>query len=150
MHDREMNFTLELIDLTDDTQVNAGLDITHQLKPPKGFVYEIIDIAYECSTPIGSTAGTHQLNIHMNGMPFYIGLIKALFGSTVSISYSGFGGNSSEVPSNFTDQMDLMRKRLLKATYDRPLDFVYINDTDANKTGNRTLKMIVVKLREAV
>lgn len=149
-YDREGNYTIEVITLTDDTTItHAPTTQTLQLKPDVGFVYEVLDIGYQAPDPVGSGAGTHQLYISYNGAFNDMARIKATTGNAVWIAITGFDGDSSEVPSAIGDQYDIMHNRL-HASNSVPIDFAYTNSTDVDQSGTRTLIIVVKKYREAI
>ena len=148
--EREKNYTLEVIDLSDDTQVNSGgASITNSLQPPVGFVYEILSISYNAPDPSGSGSGTHQMTLTNLGMTYFEVYLKANFGNGVTINGSGFTANAGEIPSALAQQYEMTHKWLY-ASNSIPLNINYKNDTDVNQTGTRSCKVLVKKYREAI
>ena len=149
-YDREGNYAIEVIDLTATATVTHGpTSSTVQLKPPVGFVYEIVDIGYTAPDPAGSAAGTHSLHCNYLGAFSDVFRILCTTGTALFISVSGFFGDSSETPATDPDQYRLMRKYLV-ASNAVPLEFVYTNSTDVDQVGTRTLIVVVKKYREAI
>lgn len=144
------NYKIEVVDLSDDTTVTpAGTDV-QTLQPPVGFTYEVIDIGYQCAAPAGAGSGTHQLYGEYTGAYVEMMRVKSVFGSAVQIIAAGFNGDSQEVPSAAADQFRLMHLEMIKCSRSVPFVFTYTNGTDVNKTGTRTLIVIVKKRREAI
>jgi len=141
---------LDVVDLTDNTQVNAAASNTQTLTPPAGKLYRVRMIHYQIATPAGSTAGTHELIgeriLVTSERPVFT--VKADFNATIFIKDLRFTGNSSELPSNEREQFLLLTNGDLIATNSFPLKFTYNNDTDANQTGNRILEILVEVLNE--
>lgn len=147
-YDREGNYTLELIDLSDDTTVaHAPTAITNTLQPPVGFVYEVVNIDYNAPAPVGDSAGTHKVTVEYDGTS--LALINGNHSTTIKIYQAGFSGDVGEIPGIVDDQLRIMREWLV-ASYDNPIDFVYTNSTDADQTGTRVLRVWVKKYREAI
>ena len=146
---REDNYTIEVVDLSDATAVNAAASNTQLLQPPVGFVYEVIDVGYSAANPAGSGSGTHQIYMEFQGALSDMIRVKGNFGSAVEIAVSGFIGNNNETPAAIADQMRMMHHELF-ASNSVPLDCTYTNNTDVQKTGTRSLIFVVKKYREAV
>jgi hypothetical protein len=145
-------FTIEMVDLTDDTQVNSGGGTdTQSLQPDAGYVYEVVDIYAYIPDPVGSTANSHKLAISMQNCTTAenIATIISATGNYIAISCSGFVGSTSEQPSNHREQFLIKQGGLLFASNSQPLDFKYTNSTDANQTGTRRIEVWVKKYREA-
>jgi len=139
------NFKIKLVNLTNDTQVNAGNDNTQTLRPLAGKIYKIIYFYYYAPDPVGSAAGTHDIRIQydLTGTKRNVALCKATTGNIVAIgTNSSWTGDSSEVPSTATEQHTMLYHDLW-ASYDFPLYFLYENDTDVNQTGTRVLEILV-------
>lgn len=142
-------FKLKLIDLSDATQVNSGGANNEQnLQPDSGKVYQIVGMEYTAANPVGSTAGTHQLTIRRNnGSATYdLGVIISNTGSDIKINRNGFDG-TSESPTAIAQQYDIMNRFIYCDNTDY-ITFRYINSTDANQTGTRTLKLWVKEYNE--
>jgi len=146
---RSNNYTLELVDLTDDTTVTpAGTNI-QLLQPPKGFVYEVIQLGYMAPDPGGSGSGTHKLDGKFTGEYSNLLSIVSTFGNFAAINTFGFVGDSSEAPSALSNQYHIMHGNVIAASNSLPFVFTYTNDTDVNQAGTRILKLVVRKYREA-
>lgn len=149
----EPNYELGDTDLTDDTEIAAaGGTNTQTLRPPIGKIYEIIDIFYSSAAPIGATANTHQLScrqtfISTSRQQF---LVKGAFNSSIEVQNGMLSGNDTENPTNAREQYICIRRRTLIAGYNTPLLFIYTNDSDANKTGNRILEIYYKIKSEAI
>jgi hypothetical protein len=130
-----------VIDLSDNTQVNAGNSNVQTLQPPVNKVYEVLHIFYNIATPGGTAAGTHDITITTTNFAEAIIISKAAHGSTVQIKSLELVGDSLELPT--TTPTQAMAIQSLVATYDEPVVFTYNNDTDVNQTKTRTLKILV-------
>ena len=148
-NEREDRYKLEIIDISDDTQVNAAADITNQLKPPVGFIYEIVQVYISIPDPVGSAAGTHTLACTSFGMggPAFTG--TATTGNVIRYRWWALAADSSEAPSGATQQADILMSNIY-ASNSIPLDLKYTNSTDVNQTGTRTMEFLVKKYREAI
>ncbi len=150
-YDREGNYELKLITLTDDTTVaHAPTSITNTLQPDVGFIYQIIEIGYTAPDPIGSGAGTHKIVGEYNGAYKPIFSITGTTGTAISINLSGFTGDSDETPTNIREQQILKNGGLIFASNSVPFNFTYTNSTDVDQTGTRTCIVFVKKYREAI
>lgn len=143
-------YTIEYVDLSDDTQVNSGGAVNLQeLKPPDGFVYDVIDIRCSILDPNGggaSTSGTHSLDIRFPGNVSKMARIIGNFGTDIKIDYSGFTGDT-EAPSVAGDQYRMIHQWLY-ASHSQPLEFNYTNSTDKHQTATRVLQIWVKKRPE--
>jgi len=148
-YNRESNYKLELIDLSDDTSVAAAGEITQTMTPPVGYIYEVKNIYVNCPPPAGGGAGTHYIEIAQAGWGTYSGKCINAFGSAVLISDpAGFVG-SSEVPSDIEEQYIVMHDMLI-ANSDNAITFRYKNSTDVAAALNRVIFVLVKVYREAV
>jgi len=151
--DREINFKIVALDLSDDTQVNSGggTHVTY-IKPDVGYIYEVINIEYRAVDPDGggaSTSGTHQVEFQVPDQLFWLIKVVADFGNNTSIFGSGFNGNNSETPAAVADQYEAMHK-WLSASNSCPITVTYTNNTDKHQTGTRDFHVLVKKRREAI
>lgn len=143
------NYKLKVVGISDGTTVaHAPSSITNTLQPPKGFVYEVVEIYMNIPIPAGGSSGTHRItvrnqNMHVDARTFYL---DSVFGTGIDIQTCTFA-STSEVPSGATSQESAIRT--LHASYDNPLDFVYKNSTDADQVGTRIINILVRKYREA-
>jgi len=142
---------LKVIDLTQTATVNSGADDTQELKPSSGYIYIVRGIFCYIADPSGSTSGTHDIRVFLinGGATRHTAIVcKANTGSAIGINHHNLNGDSLELPSDVGVQNDLLTKGSLMASYDYPIDFNYNNDTDANQTGTRTLKILVEEIPE--
>jgi len=144
-------FKLKLIDLSDDTQVNSGGGInTQTLQPAAGFCYQIVKIFVDIPDPVGSAANDHRLYVgnttNLDNNAFFS--IVSGTGTDITINEYGLGG-TTEVPANIAQQQELIYF-LLYCNHDNPIEFLYINNTDVNQTGTRTIKVLVKEYKEGV
>jgi len=150
----EKNYRLELIDLsTDDTVNSSGASDTILLQPDKGFIYEVKFIIFQAWTPAGSSSGTHVLYIYPANVistPALSATIQGNFGTTIRIGQNSAFTGDTEQPSGSASQLELITKGVYVASNTYPVAFKYVNNTDANQTGTRTLKILVKKYREAL
>lgn len=147
---KKANYTTRLIDLSESTTVaHAPTTRTVSLTPPAGKIWEIIDIYYMAAAPIGASSGDHRISIRYQGVGEVKCYCESVFGSFVSMRWCAFYGNS-EIPSTAQTQLDLMTLGILIASNNVPLDFEYYNTTDVDKTGTRTLEIVVKEYAEGV
>jgi hypothetical protein len=137
---------IEYINEDSSTQVNAGADNTISIEPDPGYIYQIISIYYKAVDPVGSTAGTHDVEIRSESGYCSYALVKANTGSDVAIIRGVFYGDSTEAPSGTAEQFKICQGQIWIGNGES-LDFIYSNDTDANQTGTRNLRLLVKKYR---
>jgi len=144
----------DIINLSNDDTVTSGNDNDQTLQPPQGFIYQVVGITYHAPDPVGSGAGTHQLEVYHADM----GLATVYFdgfrvigntGSGVFIHKVGLQGDNDEKPANDNQQFPLLYQWLY-ASYDHPLTFKYTNDTDVSQTGTRGCYVAVLIHKEAM
>jgi hypothetical protein len=137
--------TLDMIDLSDDTSIAAAGFQTLSLQPPKGTIYEVMDLYYAAPDPVGSAAGSHRIYIgwaNLSGL--YLARLVAAFGNAISIRTDiGFTANTSESPSNVREQLLVFRGVFCSNA--QPLNCYYLNSTDVAQAGTRTLEVMVKK-----
>ena len=144
------NYTLEILDIDDDTTVtHAPTSITNALTPPPGFVYEILSLSVSIPDPAGSAAGTHSLLIQPAGAASNQRIFKidANTGSTIVCKYNQWTATTVN-PGAAAQQFTQLSACI--ASFDVPLNFVYTNSTDVDQAGTRAIQMLVKKYREAV
>lgn len=146
-----------MVDLTtDDTVVASGSDDIN-LQPLDGQSYKIFKFNIYILDPVGSTAGTHSINMFYDDTNVYTRTatafcyIRATTGNNVFTNYTAFNGDSSELPSSATIQSQMnMGSYEIWSTYDDPIIIRYNNDTDVSQTGDRYLKFLVGVYKNAV
>ena len=144
-------FKLKTVDISDDTQVNAGANRTDNLTPPAGEIYQVVDMMIQAAAPAGDTAGTHQFEIRTmetNNAIYTKLFCRGNHSTTIRLgTYFVMVGDSSEIPSADREQLQVMQG-MLWANNDNPIKVYYQNDTDANQTGTRTMKFLVKAYKE--
>jgi len=146
------NFTLEMINLSDDTQVNSGGNSNIQiLIPPAGKIYQIVDIRYTAPDPIGSAANSQYLMVRSNDGVNQIEHLKieAPFSEAIYINRGEYYGSTSEEPTDATAQF-IQLCQSLYSSRNAYLDFFYFNNTDVHQTGTRVLDILVKVFNEAI
>jgi len=144
-------FTVELIDLSDNTQVaSAGGTNTQSLQPTAGFIYMVENINMNIPAPAGASANDHTMDIGYQGSDDD-GLLRITsnFNATMQMARYAISG-TTVLPSNATVQGTVLSSHRWVCSNDLPIDFLYTNDTDANQTGTRTLIIAVRKYQELV
>jgi len=138
---------LKVIDLSDDTQVNSGsASNTQTLIPPEGYIYEVVALKIIIPDPVGSTSGSHTLDIHISGVDQVL-YCSSTSGTSIYYKMSEGWGGTSKKPA-FPYSVTFLETIVLN--HDIPLTFVYINGTDANQVGTRTIKVLVKEIPERV
>lgn len=143
-------FKLDMIDLSDGTQVNSGgSDNTQTLQPPDGKIYQVIGIIYNAPDPTGSAANDHRLYVRNKyiGHAYNLIYIASNTGTAIQIRHEGFSG-STKVPTGVDNQYRLIRGGDIISSYSQPVEFYYINNTDVNQTGTRICKILVKEFDE--
>jgi len=143
-------FSIEVIDLSDDSQVNSGGGTdTQTLQAPAGYIYQVFAIEYN-NAAIGGASGDHKFYIRWTDgtNTKNAAQLVGTDGASMAIDLQYGFAASSEFPSSISDQLNFICGRLFASnTY--YVDFYYINSSDTNKTGTRTLKIWVKKYKEA-
>lgn len=143
--------SVEWIDLSDTTQVNAAANNTQTLQPPKGFLYEIRGMAAKFPDPVGSGAGSHTIFMNIAGSASIYGRLFSAtsdFGSDISYAARYGWLATATYPSSGDSQRQLYQTTIVSNEY--PLDFLYSNNTDVNQTGNREIYLLVLKTQEVI
>lgn len=141
------SFKLKLIDLTDDTTVtSAGGTNTQTLQPPVGKIYEIVKIWFDMPV-VGGTINTHTLKgsyVNSGATLFAFFSATSDHDQNIDTYYGEFSANGTELPSGASNQYQVSHAQFnLFCNYDNPIYFYYVNDTDANQTGTRVIKVLV-------
>lgn len=141
----------KLIDLSNDDTVAPSGEETQTLQPPQGKIYIVRLWRYYAGDPAGSGSGTHELRVKQGDL--YYCNIKSNTGAEVSVNVNlgdmlSFNGDNRESPSDDVGQRGMITS-FIRATYDRPVSFIYYNDTDVNQAANRTLNVFVEEIAEA-
>jgi len=136
---------IKAIDLTTNATVNTSDSDEIDLKPNKGFIYQVIGVYVDIPDPIGSGANDHELYFYSDAFGTrYSSYLEVRVNSGADIDIqtdSGLVGNT-ESPTNIDEQLWAICERMW-ASYDVPLHILYRNDTDVNQTGTRTIKLLV-------
>lgn len=151
-YNREDKYKIEMIDLTTSTSVASSGGVEYlDLQPDIGYVYEVVFLKISIPDPVGSGSGTHRLtggywdgSAHW-GM-FYV---QSNTGTAITSAESGFVG-TSEQPATAADQFNIISGQIIVASNSEPFRFRYLNSTDVNQTGSKTIKVWVKIFREAV
>lgn len=148
----EPYFKIALVDLSSTSTVNTGTTENKPLQPDAGYIYEVIDIYFNCASVPASSSGTHALQVSYDGVTRTTNLIEVAgaFNNTIRISEVGWTGADTEEPNVDGDQYWKKDRGSMYASNGIPLNFIYSNDTDANQTNARTLEIMVKKIKEAV
>lgn len=138
-------YKLELIDLSDDTQVNSGGGTdTEPLQPPVGKIYEVCGLMIDIPDPVGSSANAHTLYVAFgNETDTKAYVVSASSNTGSAITHAGRYGfiATTVAPSAIANQFAEIHG--LIATNALPVLFKYTNSTDANQTGTRMIKVLV-------
>ncbi len=145
-------YKLEYVDLTATATVSPAGVSSIPFKPPKGVVWEIVNIYCLIPDPAGSGAGDHRLEIitdnFANTLSSFATLISD-FGTTLQISRSAFAA-TTEIPSTSAEQYNVQRGGIIKSSFDQPVSFKYTNGTDVNQSGSRVLEILYRIVPEAI
>lgn len=148
-YNREDNSKLELIDLSDDATVVAttGTDL-QTLTPPVGFIYRVRAMYYNSVDPAGSSSGDQRLTFTWAGLTGLVAYVYGTFGNDIKITNGFYLNGTTEVPGAAADQKAVITGLIVSNSL--PLELEYLNKTDVNKTGTRSLEILVEKIREAI
>lgn len=139
---------IKVIDLSDNTQVNATATNDQILTPNAGYLYRIRNIFYNAPDPSGSSSGTHQLDISQYDGAAYKDFLqtKANTGTTCTIQYTSLR-SSTNLPTDAAAQAKIITDGII-ASNSYPVRFRYTNSTDVNQTGTRYLYVFVEETAE--
>jgi len=148
--DRENNYKLKLIDVSDNTMVpSGGGTVNNDVQPPEGEIYQIINAWLDIPDPAGSAASNHVIYGQVgadNSQRWFS------FNSNTGLditTYYNQAQASSENPSVSGDQQSLFSSQIC-ISHTHFLRLRYLNNTDVNQTGTRTMKLLVKVYREAI
>jgi len=142
---------LKIIDLSNAISVaHTNGTNTQTLKPSAGNIYIIRSLYYYAADPVGSSAGTHQVEFILTdgSLTIYTNKIKATTGNDISLDpKNGFIGDSLEVPVAATDQLRQIHGYLWcsNSIY---YEILYTNNTDVAQAGTRTCRILVEEIPE--
>jgi len=148
-NDREMNYKLEILDLSQTgTVAHSGGTETYTIQPNEGFIYEVKCLYFYVAIPAGGTGGTQGLDIYSDGYAKtdnnWISLTQA-HNSVLKIANQQYTG-TNEKPT--LEQSYSANNIVASQTY--PVKIKYTNNTDADQTNTREVVAVVKKIREAL
>ncbi len=135
------------IDASSSTTVTAGQTEIITVTPPAGKLYHLISIRTIAKPVSGSTTGTHEWKI-VQGYGSYEN------GVSVFSDYNqhcNIGLNRPESPASQSHDSHIAFLASLQSIYptqDEPLDVAYRNNTDADQTEARTVKLLFEQFDE--
>ena len=133
------------------TNVAAGNSYTYDIQPPEGQFYQLVSLDCHAADPAGSSAGTHDFTAAYEHQYYKLFRSKSTTGNQCVISpMDGFIGDSSENPTDYTDQLNKISGGSLYASYDEILSITYNNDTDVSQTGTITIKAFVIVRKQVI
>jgi hypothetical protein len=110
----------------------------------------VVDIAVSLPDAVGSTAGTHKLDVYLHTVT-QASKKLTIQGNTGTATirigdYFALVGDS-ESPSLESNQQSIIRGALW-CNNTNTITFRYTNNLDANQTGTRTIKVLVKEFKE--
>lgn len=137
--------SVEFIVADQDTNLAAGESETILVKPPHGYVYDLIAWRFSTNTPENSTEGTHEIELRSETAT--VRVMKGVSSHDNHLVYrnGGWSFTSSESPS--TEAATIQMLRGLRADANNGFSFVYRNDTDVEQTNGRSIRLWVRKLQ---
>lgn len=120
--------------------VAAGSDMTTTLTPPKGYLWEVMDLYINIKNKAGAAAGTQDIDV-------IAGAVSKLFGSTdfgndLNWSYSEWAAaTAAKKPAD--PVAAVMALRGVVVDVNDPLRFIYYNKLDVTQTWGRSIYLTV-------
>jgi hypothetical protein len=133
---------------TSDVVASGGGEDIVQIKPGAGKIWEITGLSIRIPS-IGGAASIHSFKVYPTNREdtTHDYFLFANGNATTELRadmQEGLVGGAQESPSDYVEQFEIMA-HVMWASNSEPLDIIYINNADANQTGER---IVVVTVKE--
>lgn len=139
---------VEFINEDDDSVVIPGNTSEIIIRPPQGYIYDLLGLLLYVVKPIGGTSGTHFFDIVSENQG-----IAILFGSSAyntSLRYDyGYWFTADTLQYPTTEIAQLLALQNKRIDEDSGLSITYCNLTDVNQTNMRYIRLWVRKVKVA-
>lgn len=136
------------IDRTIKTTVGHPQSVTVEIKPPVGYIYEVLDIFLYALKPVGATTGVQEFTLYYYYPEWEnpnFDIFKISAASILQWRYGYAFMADSAYPTTETAQ--ILRPRGVFADNDTYLKIEYTNATDADQTNYVFIALVVKKIK---
>lgn len=133
--------------LDETSTVNAGADELTNIIAPDGYIYQILNLYLYAPDPSGSTSGEHKFNLYIGGDTNSVYLYGGSNSGSPVILRSGVWelADWDQRPPTDSSTTQMMQNLIIDS--ENGLDILYQNDTDANQTADRRIRILYKKIR---
>ena len=135
------------LDLSATTTVLAGQTEDISVTPPTGKIYNLISAYLRCSPPTGATSGKHRFEIfsmNIAGVGIYA---ESDYATEVKVANNCIKtANVDKMPDTTGDISGAFRT--IFGTNSNPFTIKYYNNTDADQSNTRYIRLIVEQFDE--
>lgn len=128
-----------LLNMSQTGSILAAGDELSTLTPPKGYIWEIVNMYLDVKNKTGSAAGTQDFEISAGLVPVMFGSID--FGSDLTWTYGEWGSVTTQKPADAVNAMMALNNIVVDA--DNALGVRYTNNLDVTQTWSRTIYFTV-------
>lgn len=131
-----------VVTVTADSTSNipAGGELVDIVRPPTGFIYELISLRFVAQPPSGSTTGVHRVTVRPEGAFMFSLLAESNHNDRLALGASAIQqGTSRQSPSSPSAQVQALRG--LRAGPATGFKLLYKNATDAAQANTRQVRL---------
>lgn len=128
-----------LLDMTQSGSILAAGDELSSLTPPKGYIWEVVNMYLNVKNKTGSAAGTQDFEISAGLVPVMFGSVN--FGSDLTWAYGEWGSVTTQKPADAVNSIIALNNIVVDA--DNALGVRYTNNLDVTQTWGRTVYFTV-------
>lgn len=138
---------VEFINADSDTTIKTLNSETVNVKPPVGYIYEILAARMKVPAPAGGGSGTHTLQIQSETETIYSVFASDAYNKALQYYDYRWGATNTVIPAEELTQLFALRG--LRIDDANGLDFFYTNLTDVSQAQTREFRLWVRKIKVA-
>lgn len=136
-------------DLSSSTQVNSGGGVASDYVTVNAGECVKIKGVYLSIPAIGGASGNHTLTLRYGDTSILLGELIGTDGSAITITKSQFYADT-ENPSTESIQAEILQGGMWMGDATRKPLFRYVNNSDTNQTGTRTMKVLMEVYKQVI
>lgn len=138
--------SVDQIDASSSTTVSASQGENVIVRPPSGTIYDLLALRLTAEPPAGSSSGNHSITLRSEDL--FIGAVDLESFHSDPLEYTSseiIDASANQVPSSSAAQAQAVRG--LRADNSSGFLIRYFNDTDADQTQNRIIRLWVREIQ---